>query len=70
MKKLISALLLIVAAFLLVSCGKTGDCELCGKKDVSLEEVEVMGEEAWVCESCAAGFEALEDAADELKDLF
>ncbi len=66
MKKLLVALLVVVALFALVGCGKTGDCELCGKKDVSLEEVEVLGESAYVCEDCAAGFEALEDALDDI----
>ena len=69
MKKWISVLVLIVMSLLLVSCGKTGDCELCGKKDVSLEEVEVMGEKGYVCESCAEGFQELEDLADELEGL-
>ena len=62
MKKWISVLVLIVMSLLLVSCGKTGDCELCGKKDVSLVEVEVMGEKGYACGSCKYALRVLRDA--------
>ena len=61
MKKLLAVLLVVGALFAFAGCGKTGDCELCGKEDVKLEEVEVLGESGYVCEDCAEGFEALED---------
>ncbi len=68
MKKLLVALLVVVALFALVGCGKTGDCEMCGKKDVSLEEVEENGASAYVCEDCAKLFEVAEDLVDDALD--
>ena len=69
MKKVIVILLALVMPFALAGCGKTGDCESCGKKDVSLEKVEVEGESAYVCEECAALVEGLSELANSIGDL-
>ena len=69
MKKWIAILLIVVSLFALAGCGKTGDCESCGKKDVSLEEVEYEGESAYLCEECAGLIEGLADLAGSLGDL-
>lgn len=69
MKKVLAILLALVMLFALAGCGKTGDCESCGKKDVSLEKVELEGETGYLCEDCAALVEGLGELADSLGDL-
>jgi hypothetical protein len=64
MKKLIAVLLVVVALFALSGCSKKGTCESCGKEDVSLEKVELMGETGYLCEDCAEVVEALGDLGD------
>ncbi len=71
MKRFLAVVLLvIVALFVLVGCSKTGDCESCGSKNVSLEKVEANGKSAYVCETCADLINGLKDVADGLTDMF
>ena len=65
MKKIISLLLVVVAlATMLTACGKF-ECELCGKeKSGKKHKVEVLDEEAVICEDC---YEELQELEDSLK---
>lgn len=67
MKKVISIILVLSLClslcFMLTGCGKTGECELCGK-EAKLYKVEIGGESGWVCESCKDGIDALGGLAD------
>ena len=71
MKKTISLILAIVmllaVSVCLISCGKTGECEICGD-EARLKKVEFYGETGWVCSDCAEGLEELEEGLEDLED--
>lgn len=62
MKRVISLILVLCLCLslclMLVGCGKTGKCEICGKEG-KLSKVEIAGESSWVCSDCEEGIEAL-----------
>lgn len=65
MKKIISLLLVVVAlATMLTACGKF-ECEACGEeKSGKKHKVEVLDEEATICDEC---YEELQELKDSLK---
>lgn len=67
MKKFKKALLLtsavLVVALSAVGCKKTTECDGCGETK-KCSKVKYEGEEAWLCESCEALFNAFKDYVD------
>lgn len=59
MKRIVAILLLVLMlATLLVACGKTTECELCGEVK-SCKQIEVLGEKGWVCKDCEQSIKAI-----------
>ena len=67
MKKIVIALLLVVALVAtLTACG-TFKCDICGEeKSGSKHTEEILGEEVVICSDC---YEEMEELGDDLEDL-
>ena len=53
MKKVLVGILILALAFCFGGCSKKGDCALCRKQNVNVEEVLIKTVTAYVCDDCA-----------------
>ena len=67
MKKTIALILAVVTLLavcvFMVSCGKTGECDMC-QQTAKLTEITYDGETGWYCSDCAELVEGLIELAD------